>query len=96
MITKDQIEHLAKLAKLDVTEDEKSKYAEQISSILVYFKQLDEIDVSQVEATDHITAQQNITRPDEAFEICDSKKVLAAAPDVHERHVRVKAVFNDD
>lgn len=96
MLTKDQLEHLAKLAKLDVTEDEKKKYAEQISSVLVYFKQLDEVDVSQVEATDHITAQQNVTRPDEVLEFCDSQKVLSAAPDVHDRHVRVKSVFNDD
>lgn len=94
MLTLDQIEHLAKLAKIDVTEEEKAKYADQISSVLVYFQQLDEVDVSQVEATDHITARQNISRPDEVIEICNSDSVLQAAPDVHDRHIRVKSVFS--
>jgi len=96
MINKEQIEHLAKLAKLDITEEEKKKYAEQISSILVYFKQLDEVDLSQIDAVDHITGLQNQTRDDEVHHVYSEDEVLASAPEVDGRHVRVKSVFKKD
>jgi len=96
MLNKSQIEHLANLARLDINEAEKKKYAEQISSVLEYFRQLDELDTSKVEPTDHITGLQNVTREDEVREIYSTKKILKAAPEIEANQVKVKAVFKED
>jgi aspartyl-tRNA(Asn)/glutamyl-tRNA(Gln) amidotransferase subunit C len=96
LISKEQIEHLAKLAKLDVTAVEKSRYAEQISSILVYFKQLDEIDLSKVDNMEHITDLKNVKRDDDVCNIYSAEELLESAPSVEDRHVKVKSVFNQE
>ena len=93
MLTSNQINHLAKLSKLDLTEEEKKQYAEQISSVLFYFKQLEEVDVSKVEATDHITGLQDVVREDEVKLIYSEEKVLGSAPELADNQVRVAAVF---
>ena len=96
MIDKSQIEHLAKLAKLDVFEDEKDKYAKQISGILDYLKKLGSVDVSGVEPVDHITGVKNITRPDEVAQVFSVEKTLAAAPKIQDQQIKVQPVFNED
>jgi aspartyl-tRNA(Asn)/glutamyl-tRNA(Gln) amidotransferase subunit C len=95
MLDKEQVEHLAKLAKLEVTEEEKDKYTKQLSAVLVYFKHLNEVDTEKIEATDHITGLQDVTRPDEVHEAYSSEQVLAAVPEVEKRQVKVKAVFDN-
>ncbi len=93
MLSLKQIDHLAKLSKLDLTEEEKKKFATQLSSILTYMNQLNEVDLSTIPAMDHITGQENITRPDESHLIYSAEEVLAAAPDVEDGQVRVKSVL---
>jgi aspartyl-tRNA(Asn)/glutamyl-tRNA(Gln) amidotransferase subunit C len=93
MLTIKEVEHLAKLAKLDMTEAEKEKYAKQISSILIYFEQLDEVDLSGVSGMNHITGLQNVSRLDEVHQPYSADDMLAAAPDVDGRMVRVKSTL---
>ena len=94
MIDKSHIEHLAKLAKLDVTEEEKIKFSEQISAILSYIRQLDEVATGDVKPVDHITGLLNVKQTDEAREIFSVEKTLAAAPEVSKNQIKVKAVFD--
>jgi aspartyl-tRNA(Asn)/glutamyl-tRNA(Gln) amidotransferase subunit C len=95
MLTESQIEHLAKLARLDVSEKQTKQYAKQLSSVLVYFKQLNEVDTTDVPATNHITGLQNVAREDQVHEIFSEEKVLNAAPEIESRQVKVKAVFEE-
>lgn len=93
-ITKEQIEHLANLARLAVTEDEKKKYAEQISSILEYFEQLKAVDTTGVEPLCQVFESENVVRADDPHVAFSRDKVLATAPEVENGQVKVKAVFD--
>ncbi len=80
MITKQEVEHVAKLAQLELTEEEKEKYTEQFSNILDYFKQLKEVHTENVEPMVHVLAMRNIMREDRAEISSDKGEILRNAP----------------
>jgi len=94
-ISKEHIEHLANLARLDITDKEKEKYADQISSILNYFEQLKEVETGDVEPLCHVFDLQNVYREDKPQLVCSADKVLAEAPELEKRQIKVKAVFKE-
>ena len=61
-LSKEQIEHIAKLARLELTEEELDKYGGQLSDILNYIDQLKEVDVAGVLPTAQVTGMENIFR----------------------------------
>lgn len=67
-LTKDQVLHIAKLARLQLTSEEVDKMTRELSSILDYVKVLDEIDTSAVEPTSQVTGLTNAFREDEVRE----------------------------
>lgn len=94
-LTKQEVEHIAVLARLKLTEIEKEKFAIQLSSILGYFKKLQKVDLSKVEPTAQVTGLENVARLDEVKK-CDKEtmeKLIAAAPERVDNLVKVKAVF---
>ena len=94
-LEKEHIEHLANLAKLGVNEDEKEKYAEQISSILDYFEQLKELDTKGVEPLAQVTNLKTVVRDDEVKVAFNKDKVMAEAPEIDKKQVKVKPVMNN-
>ena len=58
------VKHVAKLANLPLSSDEEEKYSEQLSKILEYVDQLNEVDTSSVEPTYNVTGLNNVTRED--------------------------------
>lgn len=95
IIPKNEIDHLAKLAKLELTLEEKSKYQEQLSLILDYFKQLEEVDVNQMQARQVKQARQ-VLREDKVDE-CDKitqDKILKSATDIEDRQIKVKSILS--
>jgi len=78
---------------LDRTLIEKIKYAKQISSILDYFKQLDEVDTEGVAEMEHISDLKNVTREDKVKQIFEEEKTLAEAPEIEKRQIKVKPVM---
>ncbi len=93
-INKEHIEHLANLARLGITEEEKEKYAEQISSVLDYFTELNELNTDNVEPLTHVFELENVVRPDKEVRTVEADKVLAEAPELEKKQVKVKAVFD--
>jgi aspartyl-tRNA(Asn)/glutamyl-tRNA(Gln) amidotransferase subunit C len=94
-LSKSEIQHIAKLARLDLTEAELEKYGGQLSKILDYIDQLKEVDVKGVEPTAQITGLENVWREDVARD-WDKEEVaeaLAGAPDKEGKFVRVKRVM---
>lgn len=67
LTTKD-VKHIAKLAKLELSDSEIKKYQTQLSDVLSHFEQLNEVDTKNVEATHQTTNLENITRKDEVKE----------------------------
>jgi aspartyl-tRNA(Asn)/glutamyl-tRNA(Gln) amidotransferase subunit C len=53
ILSKEEIEHLAKLSLINLSEEEKEKFSEQLNDILDYFQKLDELDTSNIEPTRH-------------------------------------------
>ena len=96
MLTKQEVKHIAKLARLGITEKEEEKFAKELSSILDYIEKLKEVDVSGVEPTSHPHFSENVMRSDVA-ENRESrgvnKKLLELAPDKKGDYIKVKSVF---
>ena len=100
MINRQQVNHIAKLARIKLKEKEVGKLKEDLSSILDYFNSLKKVDVSNVEPTFHpaehyFKERLDVMRQDRAEsqpeQVVD--KLIAAAPDKKKRHIKVKAVF---
>ncbi len=64
LITKEQVEHIAWLARIKVTEDEKDKFTTLFNDILEYFREIDAVDTSDVETTFHTIELKNVLRED--------------------------------
>ena len=93
-ISKKEIEHIAHLARLGLTEEEKEKFALQLSSILDYIEQLKEVDTKGIEPTAQVTGLENVYREDEieaSDEIRD--KLLKQVPGIEDDLIKTKSVF---
>lgn len=92
---KKTIHHIAKLSNLRVTDEELSRFAHELSSILAYVSELNTVDTAGTEATGHAVAASNVFRKDEAH-ATDLELVAAlvnAAPDKDDGYVKVKAIL---
>ncbi len=68
-LSKDTIEHISKLALLELSEEEKEKFSKQLGDILAYFKKLNDLDTSNIKPTTHpIEGLSNVFREDEPWE----------------------------
>ncbi len=65
MITKKDLEHIAWLSRLELSEEDKEKYTPRLNSVLDYFGELDKVDTEGVEPTYHVLALSNVFREDE-------------------------------
>ncbi|MBX9667707.1 MAG: Asp-tRNA(Asn)/Glu-tRNA(Gln) amidotransferase subunit GatC [Candidatus Obscuribacterales bacterium] len=80
MITSKDVEHVAKLARLALTEDEKRLYTDQLSRILEYFGQLDKIDTNGIEPMSHALPVVNVMREDVVVAPPGHQQLLLSAP----------------
>jgi len=97
MISKEEVKHIAKLARLGLSEKEIGKYQKELSSILDYIEKLKEVDVSGTEPTSHPLKVENVTRKDGGkteARSANSKILLEMAPDKKEGYVKVKQILN--
>lgn len=98
MIDKNQVKNIAKLARIGISESEKLE--EEISSILDYFKELEEVDTSKTKPVFHSCEEfidhKNIMREDEAKPEAEDtiNKIIKAAPDKEGRRIKVKAIWD--
>ncbi|MDD5397196.1 MAG: Asp-tRNA(Asn)/Glu-tRNA(Gln) amidotransferase subunit GatC [Candidatus Moranbacteria bacterium] len=95
MLSREEILHIATLARIGVSEEDVEKYQHDLSEILDYFKKLDELDVAEVEPIGHITGMQNRFRSDayEDFGSIGKEQILKNAPEVKEGYIKVKSVL---
>ncbi len=96
-ITKKEVEHIAKLARLELTEKEITKMQKDLSEVLNYFNSLKKVDskMAVVGLTDGLLKKGKIMRKDEAKPQSDEipRKLIEASPDKKENHIKVKAIF---
>lgn len=89
------VSHIAKLANLPLTEEEKKKFEEQLAEVVEYIKKLQEIDTKNVEPTSQITGLKNIQRTDIAALSLSQKEALSNAPVTYNGFFQVKGVLPD-
>ena len=65
MFTEKDLEHIAWLSRLELSQEDKNKYAPKLNSVLDYFGELDEVDTEGIEPTYHVLQLSNIFREDE-------------------------------
>jgi aspartyl-tRNA(Asn)/glutamyl-tRNA(Gln) amidotransferase subunit C len=93
IISEDTIRHVAKLARLAVTDEEARLLAPQLSDILDYANELQEVELSDVEPTSHSFPLYNVLRADEPKAGLTREAALKNAPDSDGGQVRVPAVL---
>lgn len=87
------VEHVAKLARLELSEQEKQTFTEQMNAILKYAEQLNELNTDNVEPTSHPVPLVNVMREDVSTPSLPIDKVLLNAPDEEEGQIKVPAVL---
>ena len=92
-LTLDEVRHVARLARLRLSEDELTRMQQQLSSILDYFSMLQEIDFEGVPPTAQVTDVVNVVRPDEVRPSLPVEEALAGAPQREGDYFKVKPVF---
>lgn len=95
-LTKDQVRHVAKLARLGLTPQEVEKFQTQLSGILDYVEQLNEVNTDGVEPTAQVTGLVNVMREDRAMPkvLAEPDELLKCSPLLKEkRQIKVKSVF---
>jgi len=100
MIKKEEVQHIAKLSRIKLSQQELKRFQGDLSSILDYFNSLKEVDVSEIEPTFHpaeyffgkslgkMRKDKAESQPSEVV-----NKLIEAAPDKKKRHISVKAIF---
>lgn len=89
----DQVRKVALLARLELTAEEEQQFTGQLSSILDYFEQLNELDTANVEPTTRAIELSNITRPDELKPFTEREAILEGAPDREDDFFKVPKIL---
>jgi aspartyl-tRNA(Asn)/glutamyl-tRNA(Gln) amidotransferase subunit C len=92
-ITKQEVEHVARLARLELSDQQKDMFTDQLSNILTYVEQLNELDTKGVEPTSHVLDIRNVMRDDVPRASLSQDRALANAPDKAAGHYRVPKII---
>ena len=95
MIGRADVDAVARLARLHLTDDESDRLREQLSAILSYIDKLRALDTEQVEPTSHAVPLVNVMRDDAPEPCLPAEDVLANAPDRQEDFFRVPRIIED-
>jgi len=92
----EDIEHIADLARLHLTDEEKERYADQLSAVFDYIGMLNEVDTTGVAETCQVTGLEDVVREDVAVESDEEtrKKIIGQFPNKIGKLLKVKAVFS--
>lgn len=92
MITVKDVEHVAKLARLELTEEEKEKFAGQLGDVLKYVEQMNEVDTSNVIPMAHAMDFVNVVREDEVRYEQTKEELMKNAPDAEDGFFKVPKI----
>jgi aspartyl-tRNA(Asn)/glutamyl-tRNA(Gln) amidotransferase subunit C len=89
VIDRDQVLHVARLARLRLSEDEVGRMSSELSSILGHIEKIEELDLDDVEPTSHVVEVDNVLREDEPRPSWPRERILEGAPDAADDGFRV-------
>jgi aspartyl-tRNA(Asn)/glutamyl-tRNA(Gln) amidotransferase subunit C len=94
-LTKSEVEHVARLARLELSEGEKDEFTGQLNEILNFVEKLNELDTSGIEPTAHAIPISNVFRPDKTESSLDPELALSNAPDRIGDFFKVPKILED-
>lgn len=92
MITVKDVEHVAKLARLELTEEEKVKFTSQLGDVLKYVEQMNEVDTTNVEPMAHAVDFVNVMREDKVTYEQTKEELMKNAPDKEDGFFKVPKI----
>ncbi len=92
-LTQEEVEHIAELARLELTEEEKARYREQLSEILDYAARLQALDTSHIPPTSTVLAKRSVLRKDVPAQGLSTDEALSNAPRAEQKQFRVPPVM---
>jgi aspartyl-tRNA(Asn)/glutamyl-tRNA(Gln) amidotransferase subunit C len=95
VISREEVQHVARLARLHLTDEEAERMREQLDAILAYIDKLRELDVEGVEPTAHAVPLVNVMRDDALAPCLPQEQALANAPDRADEFFRVPRIIED-
>ena len=95
-ITRDDVAHVAELARLRLTDEELDMFTGQLAAVLAHAEDVESLDTAGVPPTAHPLPLENVLRVDEPRPSLDRAEVLASAPAVEEQRFRVPPVLGEE
>lgn len=95
-ISPQQVRHVARLARLELSDEQAARYSVQLASILQYVAKIGEVDTSAVEPMAHVLPLTNVFREDEAGPSLPLEQVLLNAPDTDPPFFKVPKIIGAD
>ena len=95
-IDRDAVDHVARLARLDLSDEERSKMQEELGSILAHVDNIRALELDDIEPTSHALPLRNVFRPDVAGVSLTQSEALAGGPEVESERFRVPRILEDD
>ncbi len=94
-LTHDDVLHVAKLAKLELSDSEVDKFASQLSNVIDYFSELSKVDTEGIEATSQTTGLENVYRVDEIknSKSLSQEEAISGTDQTHNGYFKVKAIL---
>jgi aspartyl-tRNA(Asn)/glutamyl-tRNA(Gln) amidotransferase subunit C len=92
-ISKQEVEHVAKLARLALTDQERERLTDQLSNILTYVEKLNELETKGIEPTSHVLDISNVMRDDVPRDSLTQERALANAPEMAAGHYKVPKII---
>jgi aspartyl-tRNA(Asn)/glutamyl-tRNA(Gln) amidotransferase subunit C len=92
-ITLEDVEYVANLARLELSEEEKKRFKKELNNIIRYIDQLNELDTENVPITSQVTFLQNVLREDEVLPSLSPDEALANAPEKKDGFFKVPRVI---
>ena len=92
MITTKDVEHVAKLARLELSETEKEMYTHQLSDVLAHVEKMNEVDTAEVEPMNHPIDFVNVMREDNKIYENTREELMSNAPDIEGEFFKVPKI----
>jgi aspartyl-tRNA(Asn)/glutamyl-tRNA(Gln) amidotransferase subunit C len=92
-LTKQEVEKIAKLSRLELNEEEKGKFAGQLSAVLDYVGKLNEVNTENVDMTAQVTGLENVYREDKADQCDYQSDLVKQAAESEDNLIKTKSVF---
>lgn len=96
IITKELIDSLSKLAKINLTKEQEEKYASELSSVMGYMDEIKNLDVDKIQETSRIAKEENILREDVVKQSLDQKEALKNSKSINNGYFLVPQILKED